>query len=473
MARHVCTKAVFLAAVLLSVGTPSHADLVSWWKFAGNVQDANGLNNGAINGSPGFTAGVVGQGLRFGGTDDGVNVADSPSLKLTHSLTIRTHIFLDSYNNDTGLIFFRGDERGGLDPYFLAVTYDRQVNFTIESTNEIVGLSAPIETGRWYTVTATLDDATGKMRLYLDDVLVAERITSVRPFGDLDPGSSPGIGIGNHGNLPDSIHRFPFPGVIDELKVYNSAETPDTLRPHVILQNQTEWRTSFLTVKGSTFTSGALVSPFLPINWRVAAVNDFNGDGWEDLVMQNDLTRAIAILTMHGNVVQAAVTLQPSLSENWRVVASGDFSGDEKPDLVVQNTITHQVSALTFDGNMITSSTPLSQRLQLGWNVTGAADFNGDGRTDIVAQNSTTREIRILTLNGTTITGGVLLSPTMSANWFVGGVGDYSGDGRSDLLVQNSSTGQVAVLVIAEMKLVKSYSLSPFALPGWMLVGPR
>jgi hypothetical protein len=473
MAHRVRKTAIILAAAFLSIGIPSHADLVSWWKFAGNVQDANGLNDGTINGSPSFTAGVVGQGLRFGGTDDGVNVADSPSLKLTHSLTIRTHIFLDSYNNNTGLIFFRGDERGGLDPYFLAATYDRQVTFTIESVTEIVGLSAPIETGRWYTVMATLDDATGKMRLYLDDVLVAQRTTSVRPFGDLDAGSSPGIGIGNHGNLPNSIHRYPFPGVIDELKVYNSAETPDTLRPHVFLQNQTEWRTSFLTVKGSTFTGGALVSPFLPTNWRVAAVNDFNGDGWEDLVMQNNLSRAIAILTMHANTVVGTVTLQPTLSENWRVVASGDFSGDEKPDLLVQNTVTQQVSVLTFDGNTITSSTPLSQRLQPGWLIVGAADFNGDGKTDIAVQNTSTREIRILTLNGTSITGGTLLNPTLPVNWFVGGVGDYNGDGRPDLLVQNSSTGQVAVLAISEMKIVKSYSLSPFPLSGWMLVGPK
>ena len=63
------------------------------------------------------------------------------------------------------------------------------------------------------------------MNLYLNGVLMSHLVTTVRPFGDLDPASNPGIGIGNHGGYPTSPHNFPFKGLIDELKVYDNALT--------------------------------------------------------------------------------------------------------------------------------------------------------------------------------------------------------------------------------------------------------
>ena len=72
---------------------------------------------------------------------------------------------------------------------------------------------------------ATLDDATGAMKLYMNGELVAQTVTTVRPFGDLDPASNPGVGIGNHGGYPTTPHNFPFDGLIDELSVYNRALT--------------------------------------------------------------------------------------------------------------------------------------------------------------------------------------------------------------------------------------------------------
>ena len=57
----------------------------------------------------------------------------------------------------------------------------------------------------------------------MNSVLMAETVTTVRPFGDLDPASNPSIGIGNHGGYPTTPHNFPFHGLIDELSVYDTA----------------------------------------------------------------------------------------------------------------------------------------------------------------------------------------------------------------------------------------------------------
>ncbi|MEQ1830198.1 MAG: LamG-like jellyroll fold domain-containing protein, partial [Pirellula sp.] len=93
------------------------------------------------------------------------------------------------------------------------------------SSNQGVAIQAPIAQGEFIHVAATLDDATGIMKLYENGTLVAQTTTTVRPFGDLDPASNPGIGIGNHGGYPATPHNFPFSGLIDELKVYDQALT--------------------------------------------------------------------------------------------------------------------------------------------------------------------------------------------------------------------------------------------------------
>jgi len=90
------------------------------------------------------------------------------------------------------LILFRGDDRPGLDPYFLGTAGPNlylQISDVIDSYD---GLYIGMPTNRWLHVAATLDDGTGLMRLYIDGAVVAEKTTAVRPLVDLDPLSNPG-----------------------------------------------------------------------------------------------------------------------------------------------------------------------------------------------------------------------------------------------------------------------------------------
>ncbi len=126
-----------------------------------------------------------------------------------------------------GQILFRGDDRGGLDPYYLSVNSDGNIRFHIEdATGVAVNVEAPITVAAFVHVTASLDASSGAMRLYLDGVLVAQSTTAIRPFHDLDATTHPGIGIGNAQSQPVSSYHYPFHGLIDELKVYNSVVTP-------------------------------------------------------------------------------------------------------------------------------------------------------------------------------------------------------------------------------------------------------
>ncbi|MDV6029899.1 MAG: hypothetical protein F9B45_07285 [Phycisphaera sp. RhM] len=196
--------------------------LISHWTADNTSLDAVGNNDGTLASGASYTPGVFGQAFLFDGVDDRVLVEDSSSLRLTRSMTIEAWVRVDSFpTSGHGLVMFRGDDRGGLDPYQITTTPNGTVQFQISSLTGGMSLSAAMPQGEFVHVAGTLDDATGQMSLYLNGVPVAQTITSERPFGALDPSRNPGIGIGNHGGFPTTPHNFPLHGAIDELKIHD------------------------------------------------------------------------------------------------------------------------------------------------------------------------------------------------------------------------------------------------------------
>ncbi|HUE74511.1 MAG TPA: LamG-like jellyroll fold domain-containing protein, partial [Pirellulaceae bacterium] len=197
--------------------------LISHWTADNTPADAVGTNHGSLISGATYAAGQIGQAFSFDGIDDRVQVADSDSLKLTASLSIEGWVKATGHASQHGMILFRGDDRGGLDPYWLSVEPNGQLVFVVENGTEGAGVSTTMPMNQFVHVAGTLDDATGALRLYVNGVLMSQIVTTVRPFGDLDPAFNPGIGIGNHGGYPNTPHNFPFDGLIDELKVYDHA----------------------------------------------------------------------------------------------------------------------------------------------------------------------------------------------------------------------------------------------------------
>lgn len=213
---------------MVALAAPTQAQSpVSWWKADGNAFDSVGGNNGALQGDVGYASGFSGQAFSFGGNNGVVHIPDADNLKFTRSFTITARVNVKAYSSFVGPIFFRGDDRNELDPYAIYVYANGTVRFIIYNAADSYAYTESdrvIPLNQWTLVTASLDDATGTMSLYFNSDLVGQYSTSVRPFADLDPAQNPGVAIGNTSNV--NADNFPFHGLIDEVKVYNTAVSP-------------------------------------------------------------------------------------------------------------------------------------------------------------------------------------------------------------------------------------------------------
>ncbi len=219
---------------------------VGHWKFEHGVPDtlATGLgtvldySGNGINGTPLanpiYRQAIPGSSqvaLQFTSGNQKVFFEDMAAFSLTGSMTIEATIRYDGFpaTNHWGLtqILFRGDDRGGNDPYYFAIDTSNRLNFLIQGSPgfdpsvQSVIRSAPLDLGRWYRVAAMLNDATGRQSIFIDGVETVHTITTIRPMANLDPSLNPGVAIGN---LQSTTWSQAFGGLIDEVRLKNSAE---------------------------------------------------------------------------------------------------------------------------------------------------------------------------------------------------------------------------------------------------------
>lgn len=206
--------------------------LVARWKADGNFVDAVTERLASPHGTVTFAPAMDSDGFVFDGGENGLTAPDDAAFHLTDALTLCLWVNVRAYPTERpGILIFRGDDRGGLDPYVLNVDTAGRVNFYVTGADgQTAGLSAPLPKSRWILLAATFEKATGAMRLYENGELVSETTTAFAPLRDLHPNSSPGIGIGNHPFHPGEGFNYPFHGILDDVRIYNCALTSVQIR---------------------------------------------------------------------------------------------------------------------------------------------------------------------------------------------------------------------------------------------------
>ena len=195
-------------------------DLVSYWRAEDNACDAADGNHGTPKNGAGFAAGKVGQGFSFDGVNDYVTVPDDTSLRLGKNQTIKAWYKWAGGGTDD---WRRLVGKGAASPRNYGLWIHPQTNrvlFQIYNQGATVGCNAILSVAsdsNWHQLAGTYDGS--RIKLYYDGGLVSDVACTLTPAITADPLT---IGFANAGVAP---FHSPFDGLIDEVKVYNTAHT--------------------------------------------------------------------------------------------------------------------------------------------------------------------------------------------------------------------------------------------------------
>jgi len=216
-------------------GATAQADVIAHYRFENGAAGAsatqtnsildsvNGLHMSPLAGpvyrsvsNPGSSLG-----LEFAGSQTLADRPDSPLFN-TNSLTIEAFVRADRLDSLRQIVF-RGNSLGGRDPFYLGVLNGNLIfNISDGSADVQVQSSNALPTGQYIHVAGTLDDADGAMKVYVNGELVGSGSAGTRRPNVSLPGARVSIG-----GLSDGFSRAQyFDGVIDEVRISNTALTP-------------------------------------------------------------------------------------------------------------------------------------------------------------------------------------------------------------------------------------------------------
>ena len=179
-------------------------------------------------------------------------------------------------------------------------------------------------------------------------------------------------------------------------------------------------------------------------SWQVAGIGDFDGDGKSDILWRNSSTGENYLYPMNGLAILGGEGYLRTVADlNWGIAGVGDFDGEGRSDILWRNTTTGENYLYPMNGTAILGTEGyLRTVVDLNWKVAGTGDFDGDGNADILWRNSATGENYAYLMDGTTIAAEGYLRTVADQNWQVTATGDYDGDGKADVLWRHAASGE-------------------------------
>jgi len=142
-------------------------------------------------------------------------------------------------------------------------------------------------------------------------------------------------------------------------------------------------------------------------NWQVKAVADFDGDGKADILWRHAASGQNYLYPMNGTTIlgtEGYLRTVPDL--NWGVAAVGDYDGDGKADILWRNSATGENYLYPMNGTTILGTEGyLRSVADLGWQVAGGQG-SSPPKPPIVASSSVT--VNVLGVAASAMTSSVI-----------------------------------------------------------------
>ncbi|MCF7975590.1 MAG: discoidin domain-containing protein [Phycisphaerae bacterium] len=209
-------------AELITPVMPGTANLVAYYPFDGDLQDAAGSHHSTINsGQPSFVPGVQGQALELIGNQD-VIVAYADDLAL-NSFTLSAWVNVSDIGGNRGIL---GTRFGSDVAFDLKVDANRIHGDVGNGThtawlNTAADMPTRINEGDWYHIGYVVDEANSAVRIYLNGALGTTIPISGTPLF-MKAGEELHIGS----SYPDVEYMY---GTLDEVAIYNGALSPEEI----------------------------------------------------------------------------------------------------------------------------------------------------------------------------------------------------------------------------------------------------
>ena len=233
---------------------------------------------------------------------------------------------------------------------------------------------------------------------------------------------------------------------IEAVTDFNSDNKPD-----VLWRNGRSGDTALWYLDGTSVVSTADVSPAqINVNFRVAAVADFDDDSRPDIMWRNTLTGANELWLMNGST-RTSVEAMPAVSDtSWRTIgqarfksgAESDFNGDAFSDIFWRHSTNGQNLLWLMSGANFGTAVPLEAITDNAWVVQGTSDLTRDNKPDVLWRNIVTGQNVLWVMNGLTRTASFDLPGVGNTDWYVGAIADVDGDETNDLVWMNDASGE-------------------------------
>ena len=219
---------------------------VKWWKFnegAGDITKESAAGDScAIAGHMSYwKQGVSGTALAFDGYHSVVRLPAEKAPAISDAVTLEAWVALGAYPWNWTPVVQQGHEES----YALSIGPHGSVAMSVKAGGQLVKAESKpqLATKRWYHVAGTYDKSSGAVRVFIDGKLCGEQAA---PKDGIARSESPiQIGKGAPMGQSDPVrfsdpHDFSFDGLIDEVRIYNVAMTPEQVAASCALLGMSE-----------------------------------------------------------------------------------------------------------------------------------------------------------------------------------------------------------------------------------------